>query len=95
MWSKYTFVCDPDECDALLEFTARDGFGFPLGSVEMTCPCGRKMAYISHEEAWGPIIDTVEELDYFKKYAGIAIDALDVMKVTPREVVKINSNPYN
>jgi hypothetical protein len=76
MWSKYTFVCDPDECDALLEFTARDGFGFPLGSVEMTCPCGRKMAYISYEDAWEPIL-------------------ADVMKVTPREVVKINSNPYN
>lgn len=76
MWSKYTFVCDPDECDALLEFTARDGFGFPLGSVEMTCPCGRKMAYINYEDAYVPIIESV-------------------MKVTPRQVVKINTNPYN
>lgn len=47
MWSKYTFVCDPDECDALLEFTARDGFGFPNGVVSMKCPCGRTMQYIS------------------------------------------------
>jgi hypothetical protein len=76
MWSKYTFVCDPDECDALLEFTARDGFGFPLGSVEMTCPCGRKMAYISYEDAWEPIL-------------------ADVTKVTPPQLVKINTNPYN
>ena len=76
MWSKYTFVCDPDECDALLEFTARDGFGFPLGIVEMMCPCGRKLNYISYEEAYAPIIT-------------------DVSKVTPREVVKINTNPYN
>ena len=95
MWSKYTFVCDPDECDALLEFTARDVFGFPLGSVEMTCPCGRKMAYISYEEAWAPIIDTVEMLNDFKKQAGIAIDSLDVTKVTPPKLVKINTNPYN
>lgn len=43
---KYTFVCDPDECDALLEFTARDGFGFPSGYVHMQCPCGRNMQYI-------------------------------------------------
>ena len=76
MWSKYTFVCDPDECDALLEFTARDGFGFPLGSVKMNCPCGRKMAYIGYEDAWEPIL-------------------ADVTKITPREVVKINTNPYN
>jgi len=76
MWSKYTFVCDPDECDALLQFTARDGYGFPNGSVEMKCPCGRMMNYISYEDAWAPIIT-------------------DVSKVTPRTVVKINTNPYN
>jgi hypothetical protein len=76
MWSRYTFVCDPDECDALVEFTARDGFGFPLGVVEMMCPCGRKLNYISYEEAYAPIIT-------------------DVSKVTPRTVVKIDSNPYN
>ena len=75
MCSKYTFVCDPDECDALVEFTARDDFGFPLGVVAMNCPCGRKLNYISYEDAWEPIL-------------------ADVTKVTPREVVKINTNPY-
>ena len=50
MWAKYTFVCDPDECDALLEFTARDGYGFPNGVVSMYCPCGREMIYISVED---------------------------------------------
>jgi len=50
-WFKYTFVCDPDECDSLLEFTARDGFGFPNGEVAMKCPCGRKMVYVSGEPA--------------------------------------------
>jgi hypothetical protein len=43
----YIFVCDPDECDARIDFHARDGFGFPNGEVKMTCPCGRKMQYIS------------------------------------------------
>ena len=46
-WTQYTFVCDPNECDALLEFTARDGFGFPSGVVQITCPCGRQMSYVS------------------------------------------------
>lgn len=47
---KYTFVCDPDNCDALLEFTCRDGFDFPSGMVQIDCPCGRKMQYISFEK---------------------------------------------
>ena len=47
----YVFTCDPDECDALIEFTARDGFGFPNGEVTMKCPCGRQMIYIKKEEA--------------------------------------------
>ena len=50
MWSKYTFTCDPEECDGLLEFTARDGYGFPNGQVAMKCPCGRMMNYISYED---------------------------------------------
>ena len=45
--TKYTFVCDPDECDSLVEITTVDGFGFPNGVIENTCPCGRKMSYIS------------------------------------------------
>lgn len=50
MWSKYTYVCDPDSCDALLEFTCRDGFDYPSGSVHnMKCPCGRTMQLISYE----------------------------------------------
>lgn len=50
MWAKYTFTCDPEECDALVEFTARDGFGFPNGVVALKCGCGRELNYISYEE---------------------------------------------
>ena len=45
--TKYTFVCDPDECDSLVELTTVDGFGFPNGVVRNICPCGREMSYIS------------------------------------------------
>ena len=82
MWTRYTFVCDPDECDALLEFTARDGYGFPNGVVRMYCPCGREMQYISVEEAYAPIITDLNDVE-------------TVTNITPREVVKINTNPYN
>jgi len=49
--SKYTFVCDPDECDCLIELTSSDGFGFPSGVTELTCPCGRKTTLLSVESA--------------------------------------------
>ena len=49
--SKYTFACDPDECDCLIELTSSDGFGFPSGVIEITCPCGRKPNLLSVEHA--------------------------------------------
>jgi len=45
--TKYTFACDPDNCDVLIELTSSDGFGFPSGVMEITCPCGRKPVLLS------------------------------------------------
>ena len=60
--SKYTFVCDPDECDSLIELTSSDGFGFPSGVTELTCPCGRKTTLVSVEHATiAPSNQTKEE----------------------------------
>ena len=60
--SKYTFVCDPDECDCLIELTSSDGFGFPSGVTELTCPCGRKTTLVSVEHATiAPTTKTKEE----------------------------------
>jgi hypothetical protein len=49
-WTKYSFACDPDECDTLIEVTCRD-FGFPNGVTQLTCPCGRNMNYLSVVDA--------------------------------------------
>jgi hypothetical protein len=60
--SKYTFVCDPDECDCLIEVTSSDGFGFPSGVTELTCPCGRKTTLVSVVNATiAPSTQTKEE----------------------------------
>jgi hypothetical protein len=59
--SKYTFVCDPDECDCLIELTSSDGFGFPSGVMELTCPCGRKTTLLSVEHATIQPTETKEE----------------------------------
>lgn len=45
--TKYTFICDPDECDTLVELITSDRFGFPSGVIQNTCPCGRQMSLIS------------------------------------------------
>jgi hypothetical protein len=60
--TKYTFACDPDECDVLIELTSSDGFGFPSGVTEITCPCGRKPVLLSVVNATiAPITQTKEE----------------------------------
>ena len=60
--SKYTFVCDPDECDCLIELTSSDGFGFPSGVTKLTCPCGRETTLLSVEHATiAPSNQTKEE----------------------------------
>jgi thiol:disulfide interchange protein len=59
--SKYTFVCDPEECDSLIELTSSDGFGFPSGVTELTCPCGRKTTLLSVEHATLPTTNQTKE----------------------------------
>jgi hypothetical protein len=49
-YSKYSFVCTGD-CDALIEYTFKDGFGWPNGVIELTCPCGTLCTYLSVEDA--------------------------------------------
>ena len=51
-WTKYTYICDPDECDSLIELTFKDTYGFPSGSIyNATCPCGRKPDLLSVTDA--------------------------------------------
>ena len=90
MWTKYIYVCNT--CDALIEVTACVS---PEIDPACICQASSHVTLISWEDATvSPTIDTMEMLDEFKSQTGIAIDSLDVMKVTPREVVKINTNPY-
>jgi hypothetical protein len=53
MFEIYTFICEPQECDALVEFHASDGFVFPNGEIKMKCPCGREMHFVgTTKEGW-------------------------------------------
>lgn len=48
-WTKYSYVCEPDECDTMLEITYKDSNFWPSGS--MVCPCGRTMQFLSEVDA--------------------------------------------
>lgn len=58
--TKYTFVCDPDECDTLVELTTSNRFGFPSGSIHNTCPCGRQMSLVSSTIEENPTVERKE-----------------------------------
>ena len=59
-WTKYTFVCDPEECDTLIEVTC-DNYGFPSGVMQLTCPCGRVLQVLSVADATIPSTTTTKE----------------------------------
>jgi neutral trehalase len=56
-YNKYTWVCTGD-CDALIEYTFKDGFGWPNGVMQLTCPCNSKCTLLSVEDATIPYTDT-------------------------------------
>jgi hypothetical protein len=80
--SVYTFVCDPDECDCLIQVTSSDGFGFPSGVTELTCPCGRKTTLVSVVNA------TITSLTQTKE--GNAMDGMTVENLPLSDSEKYN-----
>lgn len=59
-WFKYTFVCDPEECDTMIEVTTGP-FDWPSGVIKLTCPCGSPMQYLSVQDATIPSSTTTKE----------------------------------
>jgi len=80
--SVYTFVCDPDECDCLIQLTSSDGFGFPSGVTQLTCPCGRKTTLVSVEHA------TIASLNQTKE--GNTMDGMTVENLPLSDSEKYN-----
>ena len=56
-YQKYTWVCTSD-CDALIEYTVKDGYGLPNGVMDLTCRCGNNCTLLSVEDATIPYTDT-------------------------------------
>jgi hypothetical protein len=49
-YQKYTWVCTGD-CDALIEYTIKDGYGWPAGEMNLTCRCNSNCTLLSVEDA--------------------------------------------
>ena len=56
-YQKYTWIC-PSDCDALIEYTFKDGYGWPNGVMDLTCRCGTACTLLSVEDATIPYTDT-------------------------------------
>ena len=56
-YQKYTWVCT-SECDALIEYTFKDGYGWPNGVTDLTCRCGTNCTLLSVEDATIPYTDS-------------------------------------
>jgi hypothetical protein len=56
-YQKYTWVCTSD-CDALIEYTFKDGYGWPNGVMDLTCRCGTDCTLLSVEDATIPYTDS-------------------------------------
>ena len=59
-YQKYTWVCTGD-CDALIEYTIKDGYGWPAGVMDLTCRCNSNCTLLSVEDATIPPITTTKE----------------------------------
>jgi hypothetical protein len=96
--SKYTFACDPDECDCLIQITTSDGFGFPSGVMEFTCPCGRKTTLLSVEHATIPTTNQTKEekMETTITEAQVGLDILNArIKQLEDQVQRVTQRDYS
>jgi hypothetical protein len=59
-YQKYTWIC-PGDCDALIEYTFKDGYGWPNGVMDLTCRCGTPCILLSVVDATIPSTTTTKE----------------------------------
>ncbi len=59
-YQKYTWIC-PSDCDALIEYTFKDGYGWPSGVMDLTCRCGSNCILLSVQDATIPTTNQTKE----------------------------------
>ena len=71
-YQKYTWVCTGD-CDSLIEYTIKDGYGWPAGEMNLTCRCNSNCILLSVEDA--TILPTTTKEEQMEDTTTIGSDA--------------------
>lgn len=96
-YQKYTWVCTGD-CDALIEYTFKDGFGWPNGVMQLTCPCGSNCTLVSEEDATIPPMNERKEMETTTPInydANVLVTYKDIIDgVATYPTIKVNDLEY-
>jgi hypothetical protein len=100
-YQKYTWVCTGD-CDALIEYTLKDGYGWANGVTILTCPCNSNCTLVSVEDVTIPYTDTPltkeETMDTTEKTLAELYDnsaTIIVKNTNTSELVYEKLSPYD
>ena len=96
-YQKYTWVCTSD-CDALIEYTFKDGYGWPNGVMDLTCRCGTDCTLLSVEDATIPYTDSPlpteeEKMETTETPAVTVPDTYNANLLVTYKVIKGYSDP--
>ena len=96
-YQKYTWVCTSD-CDALIEYTFKDGYGWPNGAMDLTCRCGTDCTLLSVEDATIPYTDSPlpteeEKMETTETPAVTVPDTYNANLLVTYKVIKGYSDP--
>lgn len=90
-YEKYTWVCTGD-CDALIEYTIKDGYGWPAGVMDLTCRCGSNCTLLSVADATIYPTNEREQMETTTNYdANILVTYKDIVDgVATYPTLKVN-----
>ena len=96
-YQKYTWVCTGD-CDALIEYTIKDGYGWPAGVMDLTCRCNSNCTLLSVEDATIPYTDSPlpteeEKMETTETPAVTVPDTYNANLLVTYKVIKGYSDP--
>jgi hypothetical protein len=95
-YQKYTWIC-PSDCDALIEYTFKDGYGWPNGVMDLTCRCGSNCILLSVQDATIPTTNQTKEekMETTITEAQVGVDILSArIKQLEDQVQRVTQRDY-
>ena len=95
-YQKYTWIC-PGDCDALIEYTFKDGYGWPNGVMDLTCRCGSNCILLSVQDATIPTTNQTKEekMETTITEAQVGLDILNArIKQLEDQIQRVTQRDY-